>query len=77
MAFQLAYGVGWAPKISMKDSVITAACAQESVVPCDGADAASVACHSLHKLVLVCVPDLKFTRMSSNCKQATISGPLN
>ena len=77
MASELANGAGWTPKISMKDSVVTAACAQESVIPCDGADTAGVACHGLHKLVLDCVPNLEFTRMSSNCKQATISGPLN
>ncbi len=52
----------------MKDTVVTAASAQESGVPGYGADTALVATHGLHKLVLCGVPDLKLTGMSADCE---------
>lgn len=48
MACELACEVLWAPQITVQDAVVTAACAQESVVPGDGADTALMATHGLH-----------------------------
>ena len=57
--------------------MIAGACAQETIIPGDGANATLVAAHRLQQLVLRCIPDLQFTRVRAYSKQGSVAGPLD
>ena len=57
--------------------MIPAACAQESIVPGDGADALVMPAQTPDQFVLNRVPNLQFTGVGAHTKETAIAAPLD
>lgn len=77
MSKQSGLEVAVSSQVPVEDAFISASSTQKVGVPGDCADAAVMTMECLDDLALVRVPDLQLPKVSSDCKQVSLLGPLD